>query len=81
MMFWPKRMGCSETRDTVQKGRTKSWWSTWGGMQSPLSYELTMAVSGRLPLGKTPSAMSRSTSALRHGGISPTCRSGLIPWV
>ena len=35
LMLGPKRMLCSETRESVTKGREKSWLSMCGGMQSP----------------------------------------------
>jgi hypothetical protein len=34
-MVAPKRMACSESSESVTKGRVKSRWSMCGGMQSP----------------------------------------------
>ena len=34
----PKRIGCSDKSESVTNGRTKSWWSMCGGMQSPSEY-------------------------------------------
>ena len=34
---FPNKMSASHFKDSVQNGRAKSWWSIWGGMQSPES--------------------------------------------
>lgn len=54
MMRAPNMMLCSLNKLMVQKGRSKSWWSMWGGMQSSASYTFTMAVSGSFDFGKMP---------------------------
>lgn len=70
--FDPKIILHSLRNDTVQKGRTKSWLSIWGGIQSPSSYMLTMQLSGIQVGGSTCHFTSLLMITLKRGGRGST---------
>eukprot|EP00959_Pyramimonas_sp_CCMP1952_P046907 979450-Pyramimonas_sp.AAC.1 len=63
----------------VQKGRTKSWWSMCGGMQSSSEYRLTMAESGSWLAGRMPHRSSRRIRLTSRGGRGSTVSSVRMP--
>lgn len=75
----PNTMLHSLKRERVQKGRRKSWWSMWGGMQSPSSYMLMMQLSGTQEGGSTCHLISRLIVVRRRGGMGSTTSSRIIP--
>lgn len=77
--FEPKSILQFDNNDTVQKGLRKSWWSIWGGMQSPSSYIFTMQLSGMHLRGKTPHLTILSIICLNNGGKCSTSASLMIP--
>lgn len=79
LRFDPKNILHSLRNDTVQKGRTKSWLSMCGGMQSPSSYIFTMQLSGTQVGGSTCHPINLLIITLKRGGIGSTNSFSMIP--
>lgn len=65
----PKSMLHSLRNDTVLNGRTKSWLSMCGGIQSPGSQMLTMQLSGMQDVGNTCQRTNLLIITLKRTGI------------
>lgn len=77
--FNPKTILHSLRNETVQKGRTKSWLSICGGMQSPSSYMFTIQLSGTHVGGRTCHLTSLLIITLNRWGIGSTSSFWRIP--
>lgn len=75
----PKRILHSLRKETVQNGRTKSWLSICGGMQSAGSYIFTMQLSGTQVVGRTCHRIIRLIIVLKRSGIGSESMVRIMP--
>ena len=79
LRFDPKRMLHSLRKETVQNGRTKSWLSICGGMQSAGSYIFTMQLSGTQVGGRTCHRTNLLIIVLKRSGIGSETMVCIMP--